>query len=168
MDKLITLDQKLFTSIYNATNQILTKKVFKTITKISKPFFIIAYALLLTYIFKYLSKYILLVTIIQPLITIILCKFLRKKIGRKRPYIIFSNMNLPFKEDASFPSNHTASSFIIALMFLYVSLPLGIVMLILATLVSISRIIVGLHFPLDVLSALLISVTIFNCFYFIY
>ncbi len=161
MDTLINYDKKLFLLIYNSTNQKFTKKLFRVITKVSKPFFIIAYVLLLIYTFLYFDKNTLIHILITPFMTILICKILRKKIGRKRPYLIFPDMNLQKKEDPSFPSNHTASSFIIALMFIFVSKPLCIVMLIIASLVSISRIIVGIHFPLDVLFAIIIALTIY-------
>ncbi len=160
MKTLISIDKNLFLFIYNSTNSTQVKKVFNFITKISKPFFMLTYALLLLFLFITSSPS-LLIVFIKPLFVLILCKILRKLINRKRPYLVFKTLNLPKKEDASLPSNHTASSFIISFMFLYVYPPLGIIMIALAVLVSLSRIIIGIHFPLDILSGFLISLIIF-------
>ncbi len=161
MNKLQNFDNKLFLTIYNNVG---FKKLFIKITKISKPVFILFYVSLLLTLFLNSDFDILKICIIKPFIVIVISKILRKKIGRKRPYEIFSEINLPKKEDASFPSNHTASSFIIALMFFYFNFEIAIVMIILAFIVSVSRIIVGLHFPLDIFFGALISITIYSIF----
>ena len=55
------------------------------------------------------------------------------------------------------PSRHTASAFIIAMSFLYISTPLGIAYLIISVLIMISRVLSGVHFISDVLVGMLIS-----------
>ena len=61
------------------------------------------------------------------------------------------------KQGESFPSRHTVSAFAIAFACLKVSLPLGIVMLLLAITVSLSRILCGVHYISDVISAIVIA-----------
>ncbi len=160
MESLITLDKKIFLFIYTKTNSIKLKKTFNFITKLSKPFFITSYLLILFFLYSTNLQYFA-ISIAKPFSVLIICKLLRKQINRKRPYEIFNNMNLPTKKDASFPSNHTASSFIISFLFFYVNPFLALIMILIASVVSLSRIIVGLHFPLDILFGFLISLSFF-------
>ncbi len=164
MKTLVNLDNKLFLFIYTKTSNKTVKSIFNTITKTSKPFFIVAYILLLYIIYTTKSFDTFKICLFEPLLVLFLCKFLRKSIGRKRPYIIFKELNIQKKEDASFPSNHTASSFIISFMFFLLNPQIAFFMIFLAFIVSISRIIVGLHFPLDVLFGFLIPLAIYNIF----
>ena len=55
----------------------------------------------------------------------------------------------------SFPSRHTASAAVIAGAFLYVSLPLGAVFLVIALLIAASRVVGGVHFTRDVAAGVL-------------
>lgn len=162
MEKIINLDKKLFLAIYNNTEN--ARHIFQCITNISKPFFVISYALLLVYIFLNKNFDTLLICTIIPFLTIIICKILRKIINRKRPYLVFPELNIQKKEVASFPSNHSASSFVISFMFLFVSFKLFLLFFLLALIVSVSRIIVGIHFPLDILSGFFIPAIIYLTF----
>ncbi len=81
--------------------------------------------------------------------------FLKNVVARIRPYEQIEELvSLAGRQvDYSFPSGHTASSFAAATV-LYLNLPkkYGIPALILAGLISISRIYVGVHYPTDVLA----------------
>lgn len=77
-----------------------------------------------------------------------------------RPYI--TNDILPLinhvKADASFPSRHASIAFIMALPYLYYKSKWAPVLLFLATWVGISRIYVGVHYPLDILGGILTAI----------
>ncbi|MBQ6622600.1 MAG: phosphatase PAP2 family protein [Mogibacterium sp.] len=78
---------------------------------------------------------------------------LKNLIARIRPYEIFSAVQLLVEQqsDFSFPSGHSAASFVVAIsMYIYLPKRYGIPALILAFLISLSRIYVGVHYPLDV------------------
>ncbi len=162
MNKILLLDKKLFLLIYTKTDK--WRPFFQKITDISKPLFILFYFSLIGYqvhfgIFKDFPK-----TILAPVCTLLLCRILRKTINRKRPYLIFESLNLQKKEEASFPSNHTASSFIIAFIFLLFNFKIFLFLFLLAILVSVSRIIIGIHFPLDITFGFLIALTMYCMF----
>jgi len=59
--------------------------------------------------------------------------------------------------DGSFPSAHAFLSFAMAFIIYFYSKKLGIVFLVLAAFVSVSRIYVGVHYPLDVLGGFLVG-----------
>lgn len=56
------------------------------------------------------------------------------------------------KTDASFPSDHASASFGIAVAVLLIDLPAGVFFLVLAVLISGGRLVVGEHYPTDVLA----------------
>ena len=85
---------------------------------------------------------------------------LRKKINRKRPYEQLAIRPLLDKKGGkSFPSNHTASAFVLAATTFRLSVILGCVMLLLAIITGLSRIAAGLHWPEDVLCGGLLGIT---------
>ncbi len=77
---------------------------------------------------------------------------------RIRPYDAFSELTILISvpHDFSFPSGHAGSSFAVAVVILLL-LPrrLGISAIIAATLISLSRIYVGVHYPTDILAGAL-------------
>lgn len=90
-------------------------------------------------------------------ILILVIKFIHLFFFEPRPYT--TNDILPLinhtKADASFPSRHASIAFIMALPYLYYKSKWGPVLLFLATWVGISRIYVGVHYPLDILGGIL-------------
>lgn len=81
----------------------------------------------------------------------VLVQFLKRKIGRQRPYFIFPNIKVKKPLfDCSFPSGHSTAGYALAVMFSldfpFLSFPL----VTLATLIGFSRTYLGFHYPLDV------------------
>jgi len=76
---------------------------------------------------------------------------------RIRPFGALSNINKLIEKsisETSFPSGHTIVSFILAFTLLWIDRKWGIVFIILAFLVALSRIIVGVHYPTDILAGI--------------
>ncbi len=103
-----------------------------------------------------------------PLGVLIIVTAMRYIINAKRPYEKY-NYTPVVKKDTkgkSFPSRHTASAFIIAMAFLYIDTTLGVIMLVLATIIAITRVLSGVHFIHDVIGGALISIiTGILCFF---
>jgi undecaprenyl-diphosphatase len=59
--------------------------------------------------------------------------------------------------DPSFPSDHAAAAFAIAFAVLALSRRAGIVFLAAATLIALSRVVLGLHYPSDVLAGMCVG-----------
>lgn len=98
-------------------------------------------------------------------------QFLKRKIGRQRPYFIFNNIKVrkPLF-DCSFPSGHSTAGYALAIMFSldfpFLSLPL----VSLATLIGFSRTYLGFHYPLDVAMGAVVgggtAYTVYQCITF--
>lgn len=80
-------------------------------------------------------------------------------INRARPYMAWPAVNpVLHAMDASFPSGHTMISFILAFFYLkYLPKKVGIPSMILAALIAISRLVLGVHYPTDILAGLVIA-----------
>jgi len=81
---------------------------------------------------------------------------------RDRPYQTHHVAHLwgPRKTDASFPSDHASAAFAIAVAILLIDPLVGLAYLLLAALIAIGRVVVGEHYPGDVLAGALIGTVI--------
>ena len=107
--------------------------------------------------------------ILVPLGVFLLITILRKVINEQRPYEKYNTPSLFGKttKGQSMPSRHTASAFIISLAILYVNTELGIAALSVSFLITLSRLLAGVHFIRDVLAAMLLSLTVGVIFFFL-
>lgn len=86
--------------------------------------------------------------------------FLKDFVARTRPYEELEAVRLLIEaqHDYSFPSGHAANSIAPALaMFLNLPKKLGVPILLLAIAIALSRLYVGVHYPLDVLGGIVIG-----------
>lgn len=83
-----------------------------------------------------------------------LVTLLRRLIDAKRPYELSGLFDIPPKDTKgrSFPSRHAYSAFSVAVTLCAVHLSYGIALAVLALLMSVARVILGLHFTRDVLA----------------
>lgn len=98
--------------------------------------------------------------ILTPLTSFIVVSFLRKCIDAKRPYVKY-NITPLIKKDKmgeSMPSRHVFSITIIAMCWLYIYQPVGIVFFILTVILAILRVIAGVHFIRDVIAGIVAGI----------
>lgn len=81
---------------------------------------------------------------------------------RSRPYEVLSNVNLPFGkgEGSSFPSGHATRAFAFASLFPLLKGRKYSLAIILAIFVALTRVIIGVHFPFDVLGGASLGSTV--------
>jgi len=115
------------------------------------------YPCILIYLFCIKSP-LLLSTILRPLLAFLFVTIFRKIIDRPRPFVTMNIQPLlQHKSGESFPSRHTLSAFIIAFVCFNVNTYLGIFACIIASIISLSRILSGVHYISDVISAIIIA-----------
>lgn len=118
----------------------------------------VSYSILIVFMFFSDIKIFAKITL-SPLTVFATVTFFRKIFNRPRPYEKFATTSVfgKNKKGESMPSRHTACAFIIAMAFMYVSIPLGIAYLIISALIMISRVLAGVHFISDVIAGMVIS-----------
>lgn len=118
----------------------------------------VSYGILIVFMFFSDIKIFARITL-SPLTVFSIVTFFRKIFNRPRPYEKFATTSVfgKNKKGESMPSRHTACAFIIAMAFMYVSIPLGIAYLIISALIMISRVLAGVHFISDVIAGMAIS-----------
>lgn len=124
------------------------------------PYFVFAgYAALLGVLFIRRDER-LLRCIAVPLFMFATLSAARRLLDRPRPYERFDITPIfpKNKKGQSFPSRHTASAAVIAMAFLYVSVPLGAAYTVIALLIAASRAAGGVHFPRDVAAGFIYAV----------
>lgn len=98
--------------------------------------------------------------LIIPGISFILLSAFRKYINVPRPYEVLDIVPIISKETEgkSFPSRHVFSVFVIAMTLYYISIPIGISLMVIGIIVGIVRVVGGVHFPRDVIAGALIGI----------
>lgn len=101
----------------------------------------------------------LLLTFISIPFVVILIKFIHVFIFTPRPFV--DNEILPlvnYYSDASFPSRHASIMSAVAFSYVFTKSKWAILFILLMIWVGISRIFVGVHYPLDILGGILVGI----------
>jgi hypothetical protein len=155
------MNKKLFFYIYNFTNKNKAAKSMGIfLAKYSQKIFIAIYLIGIVFVYKYnfnaLIKFILV-----PLFTLVYNSFLRSRINKQRPFVV-ENIEplIDHETSGSCPSNHGASSMIIAIAFFCINPYVAALLILLAVATGISRIMTGVHYPFDIFFSWIIALVI--------
>lgn len=157
----MNFNRKLFYSIFNFTNNNKTAKALGIfIAEYSQKFFIAIYVigifLVYTSNFNSVIKF-----VVIPFITLLYNSFLRYKLNMPRPFVKEGITSLTDHEaSGSCPSNHGASAMIIAIAYFAVNPYIAAALIVLAVITGISRIMVGVHYPFDIVLSWIIALVI--------
>lgn len=152
-EKIFFWNVRLFTK-YKAARYIL-RFVYKLLPLVM----LVAYPVLLVHVYftdlQSLPK-----LMLVPMHVFLGVTLLRVIIDEQRPYERFDTPSVFGKttKGKSFPSRHTASAFIIAMAFMYVDFWWGMLAMLIALLIELSRIMAGAHYIHDVLAGMAISI----------
>lgn len=156
----IDLDKAVFYGIFNfSIRHLFIGRTAVFITKLSSKLF---YALYISVICLLLFKLdiILVPFLLIPASTLVAVKLVRYLLFRPRPFVSLDIKSLIYhKNSSSFPSQHSSSAFVIAASVLYVYYPLGIISLVVAFITGLSRVMVGVHYPSDIIVGALMGLT---------
>jgi undecaprenyl-diphosphatase len=93
-------------------------------------------------------------------IALALAKLISDAVARQRPFVDHphaAHLFIKHAADYGFPSDHTSGAFAVAVALLLRNRAAGIVALVLATLIGVGRVMVGVHYPTDVLAGALLG-----------
>lgn len=101
--------------------------------------------------------------LLAALIPFLLVSVMRCVINAKRPYELYDFSSFAGgapkrKLGRSFPSRHVASAFLIGVLLIPYSLPLAVLSLVLGAVLSVCRVLLGIHFIRDVVVGAVIGV----------
>ncbi len=96
--------------------------------------------------------------VISAFVAWLISKFLKDFFAVPRPFVTNGNAPLAgYSSDGSFPSNHTAAAFAISVSFYLHKYKWGIPLIIFSLAIGVSRILGGVHYPLDILGGIVIG-----------
>ena len=161
MESLLNMDGSVLFFIQENIRNPLLNAIMIFITTLGDGGAIWIFSTLLLLIFKKTRK-IGVMSAVALLSSLLINNYLIKNlVARPRPFVTFPELRIliPTPSEFSFPSGHTSSSFAAAAVF-YRHLPkkLGVLAILLAGLIGLSRLYVGVHYPTDVLAGALTGV----------
>ena len=162
LQQIQTWDEAWCLRFNRASTNPLTRRIFRLISRLGDGIF--WYCLMLGLLVRYQSDALLPVLHMAAagLVSTVLYKWLKHKTHRPRPYNKnpgISCVTAPL-DQFSFPSGHTLHAVAFSVVALAYYPALAWLLLPFTALVAISRLVLGLHYPSDVLAGILIGATI--------
>ncbi|MBQ3090411.1 MAG: phosphatase PAP2 family protein [Oscillospiraceae bacterium] len=98
--------------------------------------------------------------LVVPAVSFLLLSVFRDRYNAKRPYEVLEIQPIIIKHTKghSFPSRHVFSCFVIAMTFLWLAPPLGLLFLLMGAGLCYCRVVGGVHFPRDVAAGALVGI----------
>ena len=151
---------RLYNRIYSRAKWVY---VLKTVGKISVALVALAFVSLLAFVLATKGVTECLRVVLSALIPFLAVSAMRLIFNWKRPYEVvpfapFEIMRRERKEGKAFPSRHVFSAFLIGVLILPYSAVLGTLVLILGAYISAERVLIGIHFPRDVIAGAIIGI----------
>lgn len=111
---------------------------------------------------QYENRKLVLFALMIAAITILFNKVIELSFFRERPFVHYDVNLLSDKshDDPSFPSNHAGGAFALAIAMFWKHRKAGIIFLVFALFMALSRLYIGVHFPLDVTVGALIALIV--------
>ena len=99
---------------------------------------------------------------LMAIINVAIYKSLKSRLVRERPYISFGDLSCgtPPLDQYSFPSGHTLHAVSFTVVCVHFFPILAVLLIPISILIAVSRVVLGLHYPTDVLIGALIGIAI--------
>ncbi len=148
----------------NITTKLSKKpKLSNAIVRITKAitYFIYAFYPAFLAVLFFTRSPLLLKSILVPFVSFVILSVARHYINAPRPYEKIEGLAPLYNKKTvgkSFPSRHTFSGFIIGTVVTFFSVPIGVAVLIISTLLAVSRVLCGVHFVRDTIVGALFGI----------
>ena len=160
---------ELSTKIKNNSGLVSTLKVLdKAITYLTVLLYLGLLAYLI-YIIPQQGATLLYRSVLIPGVSFVFVSLFRKIASQPRPYEVYGFVPALDKDTKgkSFPSRHVFSIFIVAMTFFQVSIPMGVILIVMGIALAVIRVVGGVHFIKDVVAGAAIAILIgVLCFWF--
>lgn len=158
---MIAIDHWLFFRVFNlADNNLLIESIMVQATNWSSMIFAFMYGIGILILFYKRSPQVI-PFLLAPASAYAITRLIRFFYERPRPFVDFDIESLiVHSANGSLPSMHATSAFVIGMAVWHIHKKAGRVMLFLAVLTGLSRIMVGVHYPLDILAGALIAMVV--------
>ena len=146
-------EYRLCLTLNKYTSNQVTRSFFTVISRLGNGIFWYALMLLLPLIYGYQAITTSLLMALTGITGVAIYKLLKNNLVRHRPCLLYADIQqgTTMLDLYSFPSGHTLHSFSFSIIAINAFPQLAIILVPFAALVSVSRVVLGLHYPSDVL-----------------
>ena len=155
-------ERRLCIRLNNTSRSAYVRLFFRVISRLGDGVFWYSLIAYLVYVHAQQGIFEAVHILLTALAGVFVYKYLKKKLVRERPFVnnAIIQQAAPALDRYSFPSGHTLHAFSFSIMFTYYMPEMAPIVWGFTLLVSLSRVILGLHYPTDVLAGALIGSTL--------
>ena len=153
------LEMRLCILLNSSSRKTAVRLFFRAISRMGDGVLWYTLAAFLPYLYGMQGLYQLIHIMLTALVVLIVYKFLKQKLVRERPFINCDIIQqaAPALDRYSFPSGHTMHAFSFSIMFRIYLPQIAYLVWGFTSLVALSRVILGLHYPTDVFAGALLG-----------
>ncbi|GEM_PF-337663 len=158
---LYNIDENIFNLIYGVSiRSDVMRSIMTAVAISSSRFFAVIFAGFLVYL-SLKERRLVIPYLLSPALSVGITRLIRMFYVRSRPFTSVGIESLIYHEASpSMPSTHAAAAFAIAIPIFFINKKIGSAVLILAFITALSRVMTGVHFPLDVAAGALLAAAI--------
>ena len=153
-ERVDNLETRYCILLNSSSRRVFIRLFFRSVSRLGDGVFWYMLAALLPYVHGTAGAFHALHVLLTGLLGVGIYKFLKERLVRERPFINSEHVQqaAPALDRYSFPSGHTMHAFSFSIMFSYYLPEIATLVWGFTALVALSRVVLGLHYPTDVLA----------------